>query len=188
MVRKAVKKVATKRGVRKGPPLVKDVARRSAAKVVEAASKGNQIFEETPFAPKPEAQIVQVGPKRRDDAFLYDYICEQNERLANAKVMAQEEELRDNNVMTQALAIIYGDREKTYGRPHINLESIAAFWSTYLQRVNAVRGTHDMVSIEDVCQMMVLLKMARLINDPTHKDSLVDEIGYIGLHERVQVR
>lgn len=100
---------------------------------------------------------------------------------------AQEEDLRDNNVMSQALSIIYGDREKTYGRPDLNLESIAQLWSVYLQRKAVVAGTHDQVSVDDVCQMMVLLKMARLLNDPSHKDSMTDQIGYIGLQERVQV-
>jgi hypothetical protein len=168
-------------------------------------------------APGQASISVQLGPKREKDvvapirvsanlasslskltdkdgvvhipeAFIFDFIQDVKASQRNTVMTVQEEELRESNVMTQALAIIYGDREKTYGRPHINLESIAEMWTVYMRRIHAVRGTHDTITIEDVCQMMVLLKMARLINDPTHKDSLVDEIGYIGLHERVQVR
>lgn len=95
-------------------------------------------------------------------------------------------DLLTDNVMTQAQAVIYGDREKTYGRPDINLESIAQLWTVYLQRRAVVTGVSDRVTINDVCQMMVLLKAARLINDPTHHDSMVDQIGYVGLQERVQ--
>lgn len=116
---------------------------------------------------------------------------------------AKEEDLRDNNVMTQALAIIYGDREKTYGHPSLNLESIAQLWTVYMKRKAYVELTRSpfaddsdlkqvelivpKITIDDVCQMMVLLKMARLINDPTHHDSMVDQVGYIGLQERVQL-
>ena len=40
--------------------------------------------------------------------------------------------------------------------------------------------------MDDVCQMMILVKQARLINDSTHHDSQVDIAGYIALQERVQ--
>jgi hypothetical protein len=96
----------------------------------------------------------------------------------------RDEQLKSDNVMTQAQAVIYGDREKTYGRPELNLESIAQLWTVYLQRKSVVKGTSDEVTINDVCQMMVLLKTARLINQPDHHDSQVDQIGYIGLQER----
>jgi len=100
------------------------------------------------------------------------------------EVYIRDEQLKSDNVMTQAQAVIYGDREKTYGRPELNLESIAQFWTVYLQRKAVVTGTSNEVTINDVCQMMVLLKSARLINQPDHHDSQVDQIGYIGLQER----
>lgn len=120
-----------------------------------------------------------------------------------AAEFAKEEDLRDNNVMSEALKIIYGDREKTYGHPSLNLESIAQLWTVYMKRKAYVELTRSpfaddsdlkqvelivpKITIDDVCQMMVLLKMARLINDPTHHDSMVDQVGYIGLQERVQL-
>ena len=100
----------------------------------------------------------------------------------------RDEQLRHDNVMTQAQAVIYGEREKTYGRPEVNLHSIAEFWSIYLKRKGVVQGDPTNVTIDDVCQMMVLLKSARLLNDPGHHDSQVDQIGYIGLQERCRGR
>jgi len=37
-----------------------------------------------------------------------------------------------------------------------------------------------------VCQMMILLKVARLANDPRHRDSQIDLCGYAALMERIQ--
>jgi hypothetical protein len=81
-------------------------------------------------------------------------------------------------VLHEAERIIYGDREKTYGHPSKNLETIANFWSEYLG------GYEIVITAKDVCVMMMLLKIARLRNDITHRDSLVDTIGYAALIER----
>ena len=82
------------------------------------------------------------------------------------------------NILDEAQSIIYGDREKTYGNPAKNLNNIANFWSVYLDVE---------ISAQDVAQMMVLLKLARLINTPNHRDSLVDAVGYLALVERINV-
>jgi hypothetical protein len=79
------------------------------------------------------------------------------------------------NVLEEAQRIIYGDREKTYGHPAKNLETTAKFWGEYL-------GTQ--ITAKDVCVMMMLLKIARLRNDITHRDSIVDTCGYAALIER----
>lgn len=87
-------------------------------------------------------------------------------------------------VLGEAATIIYGDREQTYGHPAINLESIADLWQAYLRtRAKHCEDEFEMQS-EDVCWMMVLLKMARQAH--MHKrDNLVDAIGYIALIERL---
>lgn len=82
-------------------------------------------------------------------------------------------------VLKEAHAIIYGDREKTYGHPSKNLEAIATMWGAYLKSV----GNRTLVA-QDVCVMMVLLKSARLANDPSHRDSVIDICGYAALIER----
>lgn len=87
--------------------------------------------------------------------------------------------------LKKAEEIIYGDREQTYGHPSINLDRIASYWNLYLNnRHQNEYGVYDAITIQDVCQMMVLLKMARLQNDPNHLDSLVDSIGYLALIDR----
>jgi len=90
--------------------------------------------------------------------------------------------MSQRNVLLEAHDIIFGDREKTYGRPEFNLETIAEFWRIYIERKHNV-----MLALlpEDICQMMILLKIARLINDPQHRDSLTDLAGYAGLQDRI---
>lgn len=85
--------------------------------------------------------------------------------------------LKDPSILDDAKAIIYGDREKTYGEPSKNLTKIAELWTAY----SGVK-----FNANDVCMMMILLKVARLTNDSTHRDSLTDLCGYAALMERIQ--
>ena len=82
-----------------------------------------------------------------------------------------------SSILDEAKEIIYGDREKTYGAPDKNLNMIAELWGAY----------HGVLfTAEDVCNMMILLKVARLANDPKHRDSQIDLCGYAALMERIQ--
>lgn len=83
------------------------------------------------------------------------------------------------NILTEAERIVYGDRERTYGTPAKNLNQIARLWSAYLDTE---------ITAHEVCDMMILLKLARLQNNPEHRDSLVDVAGYAALKERIQER
>lgn len=85
-------------------------------------------------------------------------------------------------IAEEATELIYGDREGTYGNPAKNLRAIADFWQVYLYNLT---GTFYTISTDDVCNMLVLMKTARLINAPLHRDSLVDVIGYTLLKERI---
>lgn len=75
------------------------------------------------------------------------------------------------DVLMKAMDLINGDREKDYGTPKENFNTIAEMWTSYMgHKVNA----------SDVCNMMVLLKMARLRNGG-HTDSNIDTAGYAAL-------
>jgi hypothetical protein len=83
------------------------------------------------------------------------------------------------SVLKEANKIIYGDREQTYGKPSKNLDTIAKMWNAYI-------GAMDKrdLNAKDVACLMVLLKTARLANQPDHRDSIVDICGYAALIER----
>ena len=88
--------------------------------------------------------------------------------------------MSEMNVLKEANAIIYGDREKTYGHPSKNLKTIAVMWNAYL---NAKTGG-KYVNAKDVAALRMLVKVARFANDPNHRDNLVDICGYAALVER----
>ena len=68
-------------------------------------------------------------------------------------------------------------RAATYGPANTALRAIAARWSLTLGQP---------VTPAQVALCMIDLKMVRLAHDPSHRDSLVDVIGYAALLPEVQ--
>lgn len=60
-------------------------------------------------------------------------------------------------------------RRPVYGSPKPNFQRIAALWSAYFGKD---------VSLADVANLMILVKVARLQETPSHRDSWVDVAGY----------
>lgn len=83
------------------------------------------------------------------------------------------------SLASEAHDIIYGDREQTYGAPDKNIQCIADFWTAY------IKGK-EVLTVDDVCNMMNLLKVARSKSNPEHRDNDLDSIGYILLKERIR--
>jgi len=75
----------------------------------------------------------------------------------------------DTTILDQAAKLVNGDRREAYGPPEDNLYRIACLWSAYL-------GYE--VTAEDVCNMLVLVKMSR--GKATYKkDNSVDGVAYL---------
>jgi hypothetical protein len=74
-------------------------------------------------------------------------------------------------ILETAKHLVNGDRQNDYGDAAESFQCIAEMWSAYLGVA---------VSGRDVCNMMALLKIARLRNGP-HEDSSVDGAGYLAL-------
>lgn len=104
------------------------------------------------------------------------------QRIVNANSMSCATPVIEKTLLQQAHEIIHGDREQTYGNPQKNLDTIAALWSIHLSRTTEENIT---LTARDVCGMMILLKQARLMNTPDHRDSLMDIAGYAGLQDLV---
>jgi hypothetical protein len=69
-------------------------------------------------------------------------------------------------------AQVLAARAETYGAAAASLDAIAARWSLTLGRT---------VTPAEVVLCMIDLKLVRLTRNPTHRDSLVDVIGYATL-------
>jgi len=79
-------------------------------------------------------------------------------------------------ILTQVAAVLES-RAETYGPADTALRAIAARWSLTLGQP---------VTPAQVALCMIDLKMVRLAHDPSHRDSLVDVIGYAALMTEVQ--
>lgn len=75
---------------------------------------------------------------------------------------------------TEALRIVNGSRRSAYGTPERNFERIARYWDAYFKNT----GRAVDVTAADVSPLMRLVKEARLNENPKHRDSYVDIIGY----------
>lgn len=74
-----------------------------------------------------------------------------------------------HDILLKANEYIMGDRQENYGDPEKNFDRIATFWTDYL-------GIE--IKTQDVAAMMILLKLARIQNNPAHLDSWIDICGY----------
>ena len=84
------------------------------------------------------------------------------------------------DLLNEALRIVTGARRNAYGPPEDNFRRIADLWNVYLKQ----RKTHGDITMGDVSLMMVLMKIARLSETPTHRDSVVDMAGYSACYAR----
>jgi hypothetical protein len=81
-----------------------------------------------------------------------------------------------SDLLKEVADVVSGARNRNYGPPKINLdERTAGLWNTYM----GMRLPWDReLSGVDVCNMMILLKMARIMEDATVKDNYADIAGY----------
>jgi hypothetical protein len=79
-------------------------------------------------------------------------------------------------LLTELQDILHQDRNLQYGEPADNLKRIANLWDVY-----RVSKPSPQIVEEDVAIMMALVKIARLCNDLTNKDSWLDLAGYAAL-------
>jgi hypothetical protein len=81
-------------------------------------------------------------------------------------------EMKRDKLLDEAKNLVNGPRARDYGDAYENHERVAQLWSTILGQD---------VSVSQVYQCLMALKLARLIVSPTHTDSWVDIAGYASL-------
>ena len=81
--------------------------------------------------------------------------------------------------LREAATIIQGARDDVYGGPEDNFARIAALWSVIFGQE---------ITLSQVALAMAAVKMARLVNSPSHRDSWVDMAGYAACGSEVSQR
>jgi hypothetical protein len=82
-------------------------------------------------------------------------------------------------LLNEAADLIDGGRDREYGGPEKNFERIAALWNAAGFCHGGVGGVRP-IAPHDVAILMIMVKAARLIVSPRHKDSWTDIGGYAG--------
>ena len=80
--------------------------------------------------------------------------------------------MAQNEILAAAEQLIWGDRQEDYGDASQSFGRIAKFWTAYLGAP---------VNSQDVANMMILMKVSRLVTSPGKKDSYIDIAGYAAL-------
>jgi len=81
-----------------------------------------------------------------------------------------------SDLLKEVSEIVAGARSREYGPPGLNLDyRTANLWNAYLK---VAAPAYDALDGVDVCNMMILLKIARIIEDPKVKDNYADIAGY----------
>lgn len=80
------------------------------------------------------------------------------------------------DVLREAEKIVCNDRNKQYGEPEDNFETIASLWNPYL---SAQLGQDVHLDGADVGMLMTLFKVGRIMSGQAKRDNFVDAAGYI---------
>ena len=83
-----------------------------------------------------------------------------------------------SDMLREVADVVAGARNRNYGPPGLNLDyRTAALWNAYLK---IAKPAYDSLDGIDVCMMMILVKIARIVEDGTIKDNYADIAGYAG--------
>ena len=77
--------------------------------------------------------------------------------------------MQRSDILNKAKELVCGDRAKDYGDAYLNHKRIADLWSVILEKE---------ISVSQVYQCMIAVKLGRLIHSPNHEDSAIDICGY----------
>jgi hypothetical protein len=81
------------------------------------------------------------------------------------------------DLLKEVAEIVGGERSKDYGPPSLNLDHrTARLWQVYQELLDPF-SEKNLDGI-DVCMMMILVKMARIMQDKSVKDNYADIAGY----------
>ena len=88
-------------------------------------------------------------------------------------------------ILEAAAKCVNGDRDEQYGNPENSFSRIARLWNAYLfsrketyEKVHYDPVTQGPITAQDVAQMMILFKIARIKREKYHVDNWIDISGY----------
>lgn len=89
--------------------------------------------------------------------------------------------MKRGQILNTALDVINGDRLDTYGNPEDSFALIGEYWTTYLRANGVIDSTGVLISPQEVAEMMMLFKIARMSGQKPSIDNYVDLAGYAAI-------
>lgn len=130
---------------------------------------------------------IRTKPKGTcyDEAFYCD--CEEKAvdlaamvaAAASAKISTRGSNPIRVDILNEASRLTSGDRDKTYGDPHVNLTCYADLCSAYLNFTPT--GKDWQLDAVDASILMVLAKISRIAVNKNHRDNYVDGAAYMAI-------
>lgn len=144
------------------------------------------------FYEPPMEGVNKYTVRRGNVEHCWDYVDrrfdEQQNDMMNEETERSDYLCDDEDYVTiteEAHGLVYGDRNADYGHPHSDYTRNAAF----LQTILGDKLKDDaVITPQDVIMFMITLKVSRLVNDHTKRDSIVDIAGYAECLMRVNRR
>ena len=81
-------------------------------------------------------------------------------------------------ILEEAQRIVYGDREAQYGNPALDFARTGTMWGAILADWAITTQGQDPVPMHLVAACMAALKLSRIVQTPTKRDSWTDLAGY----------
>ncbi len=103
-------------------------------------------------------------------------IRENNGKVSFDEIGEEEEEIED--ILSEAHALVYGDRQQSYSHPLNDYTRTAKIWSAILDKE---------ITAEQAILCMIGVKMSRLCHSLKH-DSICDLAGYAQCLQRVKLK
>lgn len=85
------------------------------------------------------------------------------------------------SVLTEAEALVYGDRQDSYGSPLEEYTRVAGMASSLF-----AKKLKEPLTPEEAVMFMELVKISRFVHDPVRRDNQVDGAGYWAVIEKLQ--
>src|SRR3990167_2466267 len=128
-------------------------------------------------APAPNSTGTLENPVDQLESIFKDFVPLKQETTPNSSSGSKAGEMLD-----RVKALVTGDRDRTHGSKRANFSNIAVLWDAYLAVRFAMYTLHEEQGIiirpEDVCALMILLKVARTLHGESNSDDWADTAGY----------
>lgn len=95
--------------------------------------------------------------------------------------------------LKNAIEIINGERKNIYGNPENSFQTIADHWNDTIKqliqnRINNQENLDNLLSAENVAQLLALFKHCRQLCGSGKEDNYTDQAGYVGLASDLYVK